>query len=64
MTDAAWVLTYDNCPEVRRLYQGWASIRPFTLRYAASERRSGKEILVSPKWMRLPSQQHSAAINW
>lgn len=64
MPRAAWVLTYDNCPEVRRLYQGWASIRPFTLRYAASERRSGQEILVSPKWMRLPSQQHSAAINW
>jgi DNA adenine methylase len=64
MSHAAWVLTYDNCPEVRRLYSGWASIRPFTLRYAASERRSGREILVSPKWMRLPSQQNSAAISW
>lgn len=64
MPNAAWVLTYDNCPDVRRLYRDWASIRPFTLRYAAAERRSGKEILVSPKWMRLPTQQHSAAINW
>ena len=64
MPSAAWVLTYDNCPDVRRLYRGWASIRPFTLRYAASERRSGKEILISPKWMRLPSHQDSAAIKW
>lgn len=64
MPSAAWLLTYDDCPEVRRLYRGWASIRPFTLRYAASERRHGKEILISPKWMQLPSQQDSAAINW
>ncbi len=64
MPDAAWALTYDNCAEVRRLYRGWASVRPFTLRYAASERRCGKEVLVSPKWMRVPSQQDSAAINW
>jgi DNA adenine methylase len=64
MPTAAWVLTYDNCPHVRRLYRSWASIRPFTLRYTASERRSGKEILISPKWIRLPSHQHSAAINW
>lgn len=64
MVDAAWVLTYDDCPEVRRLYRGWATIRPFALRYAAAERRSGKEILVAPKWMRLPMTQTSAAITW
>lgn len=64
MQSAAWVLTYDNCPEVRRLYRGWASVRPFRLRYAAAERRNGRELLITPKWMRLPSQQHSAAIQW
>lgn len=64
MPNAAWLLTYDDCPEVRHLYRGWASIRPFTLRYAASERRNGREVLISPKWMRLPPQQNSAAINW
>lgn len=64
MPDAAWVLTYDDCPEIRKLYRGWASIRPFALRYAASARRSGKEILISPKWMKLPSGQDSLAIVW
>lgn len=64
MTDAAWVVTYDDCPEIRDLYQGWANIRPFALRYAASERRSGKEILITPKWMALPNDQDSLAISW
>lgn len=59
-----WVLTYDDCPEVRRLYRDWAKIRPFTLRYVAAERRRGKELLIVPKWMRLPSFQRSAALTW
>lgn len=64
MSDAAWVLTYDDCPEIRRLYQDWATIRPFSLRYAAAERRSGKEVLIAPKWMRLPASQTSGAVAW
>lgn len=64
MADAAWIVTYDDCPEIRKLYQGWANIRPFALRYAAAERRSGKEILITPKWMGLPNNQDSAAIVW
>ncbi len=62
--DAAWVLTYDDCPDIRRMYQGWATIRPFSLRYAAAERRSGREVLIVPKWMRLPTSQGSAALSW
>jgi DNA adenine methylase len=62
--DHAWVLTYDDCPEIRKFYRGWAMIRPFGLRYAASERRSGKEILIVPKWTRLPTSQRSEAIVW
>lgn len=64
MTDAAWVLTYDDCPQIRRMYRGWATIRPFSLRYAAGERRSGKEVFIAPKWMRLPASQTSAAVTW
>jgi len=60
----AWVLTYDDCPEIRAMYQGWASIRPFTLRYSAAERRSGRELLITPRWLRLPSRQPSDAIAW
>jgi DNA adenine methylase len=63
MSDAAWVLTYDDCPEVRGMYQ-WAAIRPFSLRYAAAQRRRSKEILITPKWMRLPTRHSSAALMW
>jgi DNA adenine methylase len=64
MRDAAWALTYDDCPEIRKMYRGWAQIRPFSLRYAASESRNGNEILVTPKSMKLPLTQTSAAIEW
>lgn len=64
MADAAWVLTYDDCPKIRQLYQGWATIRPFSLQYTASERRIGKEVVIAPKWIRLPDTQKSAAITW
>ena len=64
MDGAAWVLTYDDCPEIRDMYIDWASIHPFSLQYTASERRQGKEILITPKWMRLPAEQASAAIVW
>jgi len=64
MTDAAWVLTYDDCAAIRRMYRSWATIRPFRLRYSAADSGSGKEVLITPKWMRLPPQQRSAAIAW
>lgn len=64
MSNAAWVLTYDDCLEIRRLYRGWTSIRPFSLRYTATKRRKGKELLITPKWMRLPTTQGSAAVHW
>jgi DNA adenine methylase len=62
--DAAWVLTYDDCPEIRKLYRDWAAVRSFTLRYTASERKLGREVLISPRWMKLPKKQKSLAIEW
>lgn len=64
LSDSAWVLTYDDCPEIRFIYKDWAMIRPFSLRYSAAERRSGKEVLITPKWMHLPDFQSSAALTW
>ena len=64
MPDAAWVLTYDDCPQIRRMYSQWSTIRPFSLRYSAHERRRGNEVLIVPKWMRLPRSQASAAVTW
>jgi len=64
LDDAAWVLTYDDCPEVRRMYRGWCNVRPFSLQYAAAERRTGAELLITPRWLRVPRSQTSAAIMW
>jgi len=64
MMGAAWVLTYDDCPEICRMYRGWTTIRRYTLSYAAADRRSGKEVLIAPKWIRLPDSQPSTAIAW
>jgi DNA adenine methylase len=64
MSNEAWVLTYDDCPQIRKLYAKWTTIRPFSLRYAAAERRQGREIMIVPKWMQLPRSQTSEALRW
>jgi len=64
MPDAAWILTYDDCPEIREMYQGWATIREFSLQYSAAKRRNGNEILIAPPWLRLPEVQNSKSIGW
>lgn len=62
--DASWVLTYDDHPRIREIYSGWANVRPFTIGYAANMRRAGKEVLVTPPWMRLPETFVSDAVAW
>lgn len=64
MQDEAWVLTYDDCEPIRKLYEPWANVRKFSLRYAAARRRMGREIMVTPKWMALPCDQNSEAVDW
>lgn len=62
--ELAWVVTYDDCQEIRDLYKGWATIRPFALNYAAANRRKGAEVLIAPRWLKLPASQKSSAIIW
>ena len=64
MEDKAWVLTYDDCPEIRAMYKEWAYVRPYSLPYTANSRRYGKEVLIVPKWIKLPDWQTSAALRW
>lgn len=64
MPDCAWVLTYDDCSHVRGWYEGWANVRSFSLEYTASSRRLGKELLITPKWLRLPSEESSPSLAW
>ena len=64
MDDQAWILTYDDCPEIREMYESWANVRSYSLRYSARLRRLGTEVLVSPKWMRLPGSESSEGVRW
>lgn len=64
MSREAWVLTYDDCPETRDLYRSWAAITPFSLRYTASTRRLGREVLITPKWLRMPEPRSSTTLTW
>lgn len=64
MDDQAWILTYDDCPQIRKMYESWANVRPYSLRYSARRRRLGTEVLISPSWMSLPSAEGSAALSW
>lgn len=64
MVGATWVLTYDDCPEIRALYEGWAEVRSFSLRYAAAEKRMGREVFITPPGLRLPAEQSSGAVTW
>jgi DNA adenine methylase len=64
MENHAWVMTYDDCPQIRALYESWATVRPFRLNYSASERRRGQELFICPKDVQLPAGQSSEAIAW
>lgn len=64
MSDAAWALTYDNCKEVRELYEDWAILRPFSLRRTASDDEEGREVLITPDWLQLPTDQSVLPLSW
>ena len=49
-----WVLTYDDVPEVRKLYAG-LDLTPYNLRYSAHlNSKSGGEIMITPPGMEVP----------
>ncbi len=64
MADQPWVLTYDDCSQVRSMYSDWAKIRPYSLGYSAHKRRRGNEVLIVPRWLELPESQRSKAVSW
>jgi DNA adenine methylase len=43
--DATWLLTYDNKPEIRKLYTG-RTVLDFSLSYNAYESRRGEELMI------------------
>jgi DNA adenine methylase len=50
-TQDNWVLSYDDCPEVRQLY-GWANVESLSARYSINGKKtawaSKKELVISP----------------
>lgn len=50
-----WVMTYDDVPEIRGLYQS-CNLVPFQLDYSAHSRKKGKEILIHGPEVLLPEQ--------
>ncbi|MGD8174808.1 DNA adenine methylase [Marinimicrobium sp. ARAG 43.8] len=52
--ERSWILTYDNVPEIRRLYRG-RRIYTFDINYVAAKKRVGSEILVAGKWVKIPN---------
>ena len=48
-----WLVTYDNTPEIRRLYS-WSAITDFRLHYSAATSKEGSEILIANPGLKLP----------
>lgn len=57
--DMPWIMTYDDCAEIRQIYN-WANCRKFSLKYSAYESRSGGEVLIWPDWIEVPTITGSA----
>lgn len=49
-----WILTYDAAPEISALYR-WNRQYHFDQRYSAQVKRTGTELLIASKGLRLPS---------
>jgi DNA adenine methylase len=53
-TKHAWVLSYDDCYEIRQLYR-WACVEPLDVNYSITATKGGlsrtkSELLIVPKW--------------
>lgn len=43
-----WILSYDNHPLVHELYDGWAQLRPITVRHGGEKKKMGHELVITP----------------
>ncbi len=48
-----WVMSYDNVPEIRKLYSSYRQVS-FNLAYSARDQKIGKELLIVPDHVRFP----------
>ena len=52
--DRSWIVTYDDVPEIRRLYRTRRQYS-FDINYSIQEKRVGKELLIAGKGVKMPS---------
>lgn len=50
-----WLLTYDDAQEIRVLYRN-SITSTYTLNYSAAQQKQGRELLISPPWLKLPDK--------
>jgi DNA adenine methylase len=53
-----WVMTYDDCPQIRALYRG-CRVMESELSYSARDVRRGRELVVVSKGLRVPAMKAS-----
>jgi DNA adenine methylase len=55
MINQHWIVTYDNAPEIQRLYKKFPSIN-LSLNYSAQVKRVGVELMVIDPKLKLPAE--------
>lgn len=59
--DYSWIVSYDNVPEIRKIYEGYTS-RGHILNYSANEKKAGNEILFFSHNLKIPRKKLRKAI--
>lgn len=60
--DLPWVVTYDDVPEIRRLYRARRQFS-FDINYSLHEKRVGSELLIASKGLKLPGVFRDRQVN-
>lgn len=60
--NSPWILTYDDVPQIRKMYRARRQFA-FDLYYSAQVKRQGNELLVASKGLRLPQDLRARSVN-
>ncbi len=61
-TDRPWIVTYDDVPEIRRLYRQRRQYC-FDIQYSLREKRTGTELLIASKGIKMPDEVRDRQVN-
>lgn len=60
--DRNWIVTYDDAPEIRKLYRNRRQYC-FDIKYSLHEKRIGTELLIASKGIKVPDSAKSRQVN-